>query len=108
MDKVIENGNVAVLFSPGYGSGWSTWNEDHPEIVFDPTVVAYVQTDGLTMSRDDMIKYLENKYPGIYIGNGFNSLTITWIPQGTRFEITEYDGFESVRVEDEIKTWYVA
>jgi hypothetical protein len=108
MDKVIEGGNVAVLFSPGYGSGWSTWNEDHPRIVFDPTVVEYVRTDGESMSRDDMIKYLKDTYPGIYIGSNFDDLAIEWIPQGTRFKITEYDGFESIQVEDEIETWYIA
>ena len=107
MDKVIENGKVAVLFSPGYGSGWSTWN-DHPAILFDPAVVEYVQADGKMMDRDDMIKYLEDTYPGIYLGSGFDDLEIAWIPQGTRFKITEYDGYESVQVEHEIETWYVA
>jgi hypothetical protein len=108
MHKVIEGGNVAVLFSPGFGSGWSTWNKDHPAILFDPTVVEYVRTDGESMDRADMIKYLEDTYPGIYIGSNFNDLAIEWIPQGTRFKITEYDGSESIQVEDEIETWYVA
>ena len=108
MDKVIENGHVAVLFSPGFGSGWSTWNEDHPAILFDPTVVEYVRTDGESMSRADMIKYLEDTYPGIYLGSGFDDLSFMWIPQGTRFKITEYDGSESIQVEDEIETWYIA
>jgi hypothetical protein len=108
MDKVIENGNVAVLYSPGYGSGWSTWNEDHPAILFDPTLVEYVRTECKSMSRVDMIEYLMDTYPGIYFGSGFDDLAIEWIPQGTRFKITEYDGSESIQVEDEIKTWYVA
>jgi hypothetical protein len=108
MDKVIENGYVAVLFSPGFGAGWSTWNKDHPAILFEPIVVEYVQTYGKSMSRDDMIKYLEDTYSGIYLGSGFDDLAIKWIPLGTRFKITEYDGSESIQVEDEIDTWYVA
>ena len=30
MEKVIRDGKVAVLYSPGYGAGWSTWcyNDD--------------------------------------------------------------------------------
>ena len=28
MEKVIKNGQVGVLISPGYGAGWSTWNHD--------------------------------------------------------------------------------
>lgn len=25
MDKIERDGKVAVLYSPGYGAGWSTW-----------------------------------------------------------------------------------
>ena len=28
MEKIIEDGKVAVLVSKGYGAGWSTWNLD--------------------------------------------------------------------------------
>jgi hypothetical protein len=108
MRKVIENGHVAVLISPGFGSGWSTWNEDRQRMLFDPTVVEYVRTEGKSMSRDDIIKYLEDTYMGIYLGSGFDNLIVDWIPQGTRFKIIEYDGSESIQVEDEIETWYVA
>lgn len=30
MDKVIRDGMVAVIYSPGYGAGWSSWNRDYP------------------------------------------------------------------------------
>jgi hypothetical protein len=45
---------------------------------------------------------------GIYLGSGFDNLIVDWIPQGTRFKIIEYDGSESIQVEDDIETWYVA
>ena len=32
MNKLIRDGKVAVLISPEYGAGWSTWNYDLPEI----------------------------------------------------------------------------
>ena len=35
MNKLIRDGMVAVLYSPDYGSGWYTWNQDDPEILFD-------------------------------------------------------------------------
>jgi hypothetical protein len=100
MDKVIRNGEVAVLYSPGHGSGWSTWNEDHPAILFDPTVVEYVRTECKSMSRVDMIEYLMDTYPGIYFGSGFDDLEIRWVPVGTRFYIHEYDGSETVVLVD--------
>ena len=50
MNKVVENGQVAVLYSPGFGAGWYTWNEarfedesDALELVFDPTIVSLVR-----------------------------------------------------------------
>ena len=27
MTKCIRDGKVAILYSPGYGAGWSTWND---------------------------------------------------------------------------------
>ena len=33
MNKVIRDGKVAVLYSPGYGAGWYSWNWNHPECV---------------------------------------------------------------------------
>jgi hypothetical protein len=34
MEKVIKSGLVAVLISPDFGAGWSTWNSEIPEIIF--------------------------------------------------------------------------
>ena len=43
MKKVIENGQVAVIYSPGFGAGWYTWNQgrfpelnDGTALLFDP------------------------------------------------------------------------
>ena len=46
MYKVIRNAKIAVLVSPGYGAGWYSWNKSHPECLFDPEVVAWVEYDG--------------------------------------------------------------
>jgi len=39
MTKYIRDGKVAVLYSPGFGAGWSTWNDDEYRMSqpnFDP------------------------------------------------------------------------
>ena len=41
MNKVIRDGKVAVVVSPGFGAGWSTWafrgEEDYRDfMMFDP------------------------------------------------------------------------
>lgn len=48
MNKVIENGLVAVLYSPGYGAGWSTWNlekELNETLLFHPSLVEMVRNN---------------------------------------------------------------
>ena len=42
MDKYIFNDKVAVLYSPGFGAGWYTWNQEFPELIFSPAIVKLV------------------------------------------------------------------
>lgn len=44
MEKVIRDGNVAILYSPGFGAGWYTWNTSYPEIIFHPKLVEMVES----------------------------------------------------------------
>ena len=99
MNKVIRNGEVAVLFSLGYGIGWYAHNRQHPGILYDWRVVAWVE-DGKPDARRSLLKAdLEDTYPGIYLG-GIDDLEIRWVPVGTRFYIHEYDGSERVVLVD--------
>jgi len=95
MEKVIRNGKVAVLYSPGYGAGWYTWNNSHPECLFHPEIVALVEK-GQTPD-DRLCKTLFGD--GFYCG-GASDLKIKWLPVGTKFKINEYDGSESVQTID--------
>lgn len=107
MNKVIRNGEVAVLYSPGFGAGWYTWNTEHPAMLYDPTVVKWVE-DGEPSgeARARLEATLEEKYPSCYLG-GLRDLQIRWVPVGSRFVVDEYDGSESVVVEQEFD-WMVA
>ena len=58
MDKVIVNGKVAVLYSPGYGSGWYTWNQEFPELIFSPAIVKMVIEERF----DALQTYIELKF----------------------------------------------
>ena len=42
-EKVIRDGKVAVLVSPEFGAGWSTWADNAEVAMFDPEVVAWVE-----------------------------------------------------------------
>jgi hypothetical protein len=102
INKLSENGRVAVLYSPGFGAGWSTWNQEVPEILFDPAIVKFVEKDQWA----ELETYVSLKYPGLYKG-GMKDLTVDWIPEGTLFRINEYDGAESIEFQEHVG-WIVA
>jgi hypothetical protein len=127
MEKVIREGKVGVLVSPGYGAGFSTWG--YPtEAIFDPTLIEMVEErykmefvpnekGGITQLRiwDDpkykeltqkMIDYCESTWSDGYSG-GVQDLVVAWIPEGTKFQINEYDGSESIELLEEIN-WITA
>lgn len=101
MDKVIRDGKVAVLYSPGYGAGWFSWH-NNIDLVYDPRIVHYVETG----EKELIISYVEEMYPDTYCG-GVEDLEIEWMPEGTRFRINEYDGNESIEYEQDVG-WNVA
>jgi len=102
MNKLIEDGMVAVLYSPGFGAGWYTWNYEYPEILFDPAIVKFVEKEKF----DELATYVELKYPDIFKG-GMEDLKVEWIPEGTLFKVKEYDGSESLELK-ESDDWLVA
>lgn len=95
MNKVIRDGKVAVLYSPEFGAGWSTWNTEYPELMFDPGVVDLLERN----QQDELLAYVNLKWPDAYLG-GMGQLKIAWLPEGTQFRIAEYDGSESIETKD--------
>jgi hypothetical protein len=104
MEKIIRDGKVAVLYSPGFGAGWSTWNLTFPECVFDPEIVEMLEKE---VDRYEIAQFAEQKYGDDFYSGGADDLQIVWIPEGTKFIINEYDGSESFRSEASIE-WIVA
>jgi len=108
-ERLIRDGQVAVLYSPGYGAGWSTWcHEDEQmrlSMLFDPQIADIVNQRGPEW-RDQAEAIALVKYPEAYIG-GLSDLEVRWLPVGTQFRVLEYDGSESVEVNGEIE-WITA
>ena len=98
MNKIVRDGRVAVLISPEYGAGWSTWNPKHPGILFDPVIVDFVEKQ----QDEELQVYVTLKYPGIN-DDGIVGLTVEWIPQGALFRVNEHDGAETIEFLDRIK-----
>lgn len=102
MNKLVRDGQVAVLYSPGYGAGWSSWNQEVPEILFDPAIVELVEAK----KWEELKTFIPLKYPDIYAG-GLEDLQIEWLPEGTQFVVNEYDGNESIQTQDSTN-WHTA
>lgn len=102
MKKVIRDGKVAILYSPEFGAGWSTWNRRHEELVFHPKIVDMV-LGGRQYEIDEcwVVKNLGKEYTDVFCG-GVGCLTIKWLPIGAKFLITEYDGAESIITMDDL------
>ena len=101
-DRVIRDGKTAVLYSPGFGAGWYTWGHEQ-WMLFHPRLVAAVEAKDPGSRIAEISDELATEF-GVdapYTG-GANQLQIEWVPVGARFEISEYDGAESVRLHDEI------
>ena len=98
VNKLVRDGKVAVIYSPEFGGGWSTWNPKHPGILFDPAIVEFVEKG----QDEELEVYVTLKYPGIYDG-GIVGLKIEWIPEGTFFRVNEYDGAETIEIQNRVK-----
>jgi hypothetical protein len=98
MKKLERDGKVAVLVSPGYGAGWSTWNSG--EIAKVMTMDADIVQAVLGGDRGKAATLATEK--GAALGEsyvcvlGAIDLVVKWVPKGAAFEITEYDGSESL------------
>ena len=95
MTKCIRDGKVAVLYSPGFGAGWSTWNDDKYRefLLHDEKLVELVETN----QQDKIEKYVKTVFPDEYVCLlGADQLQVEWVYPGTQFIITDYDGSEYI------------
>ena len=101
MEKVIRDGKVGVLVSPGFGAGFYTWG--YPlEAIFDPTLIELVENQKI----QEAVDYCESTWAGEYSG-GVQDLKVVWVPEGKEFIIEEYDGSESLMLKEEYN-WITA
>ena len=94
---------MKVLYSPGYGAGWSTWNDSGMAV--DKDLIELFER-GCT--EDEMVDlcvkkgYTDEPYMG-----GFGNLEVTEVPQGCHFRVNEYDGSEYIDIYEE-GDWFYA
>jgi hypothetical protein len=109
MEKVIKDGKVAVIYSPGYGSGWFSWNSRFPEILFHPKLVELVLENRHNEITREFVKDLLgiDSETYFFMGSSANQLEVIWLDEGTKFYVRVYDGSEDIITSEDIK-WQVA
>lgn len=104
VEKLERDGKIAILYSPGYGAGWSTWNDDiAEELAFDKDLILAFENGG----PDEVEKIAIEKYGEWEHCFSCGKLRIEWIPKGMAFYIKEYDGSETI-VYPSNNLWMVA
>lgn len=91
------NGDVEVLVSPGWGAGWSTWNDDGLSIAVDKRIVDFFKEHGQTCPEDKVKEFCESLGYRVYAG-GWDQIVIVTVPEGVKFHITVYDGYEELEI----------
>jgi hypothetical protein len=100
-EKYEKDNKIAVLYSPGYGAGWHSWNTGNQALLFDKDLVKFVLNDDIKGLKEH-IENNEQKYGNPYLG-GAKQLKVKWLTKGTQFEIEEYDGSETIHIIGERK-----
>lgn len=96
-EKMVRDGMVAILYSPGFGAGWSSWGQ--PWMATDKRLVETFEAGAHVGDVAEQIAAAEHDSDYICV-LAANELALKWLPVGTRYFIDEYDGSESVRTEE--------
>lgn len=98
-EKYERDGKIAVLISPGFGAGWSTWNHGHEEqVAMDRRLVEVVLAGGQPTEE------LLQQVTGVdgYVCTLGLPVIVEWVDKGQAFYIHEYDGSETIKTKDDL------
>jgi hypothetical protein len=107
MKKQIRDGRVAVLVSPGFGAGFSTWasftsGRAKEFMVFgDENLVRFVEEELFDEAEEYVTGWFDGAEEDLPYLGGLRDLKVYWVPEGTKFVIEEYDGSENLMTLDD-------
>lgn len=101
MNKIVEDGKVAILITNRHGAQWYT-NHNVSGLLFDPYVVAKVlemnESDLPLPIAMDIEEYCDRAYGNrTYYGDAMY-LTVEWILERSKFSIIFDEGFEQLTI----------
>ena len=91
-----------ILVSPGYGAGWSTWNDDDlsDDFLFDEKLIEAIERgDDKTEAVLEFVERMKKKHGDKYFCVlGASQLEVETV--SGPFKVNDYDGFESLSFRD--------
>lgn len=97
-----------LLYSPGFGAGWSTWNGGEVAkfmVTYQPIINAIENGEDVCESHPavaQMVDEIEKKFGKDYVCVlGANNLTVLTVDDDVDVSFDEYDGNESPRYRDD-------
>lgn len=99
MKKYKKDGKVAILVSPGYGAGWSTWGDNEEFLAMDKGLVEMKLRNA---PKEEVEEYIRNTIGEEMCMGGWKKAIVSWLNSGTSFVIDEYDGYESLATQDSL------
>jgi hypothetical protein len=98
-----------ILYSPGYGAGWSTWMSGVPSkfaCEYKPLIEAVERGEKLHQNHPLVLQFIADAKREFGIADdgyvcvlGAGSLAVEEVPDDALVRIDEYDGFESVETQ---------
>ena len=95
--------HIEILYSPGFGAGWSTWThiltpDQTYRMIAHPTIVAMAKKE-IPFDKDQILSTIFEDEPieSFFMG-GWEDIRVRALPVGTVFRINEYDGSESIEI----------
>lgn len=112
--RVVRNGQVAVVYSPDFGTGWTTEGfygkeDERLRRLYCPSIVYAIEDgDGTYEERNNAAREaaLREFKADPFIVNR-NDFAVRWIPLGVAFRVDVYDGSEGIE-EFDASTYDVA
>lgn len=89
-NRLYRGKEVAVIISPGFGAGWSSWNPNNQEqLLFDADIAEAL----LEKNYEKAIVIAGDKYPKAFL-DGLEQARVTWVQKGAIIEVKDFDGSE--------------
>lgn len=106
--RLYRDGKTAVVISPRFGAGWSSWNEPfHHLFAFHRDIAQAVQDGGDVESVVTELMLANGASADYICLLGIRELEVEWVPTGSDFYIHEYDGSERIVTNDD-RAWFTA